>query len=127
MNFKNGFLAAFGAVVLLGVSVPGTAFADDGEKVFNKCKACHALEAGVHKVGPSLAGVVGRKAGTAEGYNRYKGLKGVDWVWDEAELMAYLEDPSKYTKSKTGNRAAMVMKLPKEGERKAVIEYLKQH
>lgn len=127
MNFKNGFLGAIGAVVLLGVSVPGIASADDGEKVFNKCKACHSLEAGVSKVGPSLAGVVGRKAGTAEGYNRYKGLKGADWVWDEAALMAYLEDPSAFTKEKTGNRAAMVQKLPKESDRKAVIEYLKQH
>lgn len=107
--------------------LPGTASAADGEKVFNKCKACHTLEAGKHRVGPSLAGVVGRKAGTAEGYNRYKGLKGADWVWTEGELMAYLENPTKYTEQKTGNRSLMNLKLPKEDERKAVIEYLKSH
>jgi len=85
------------------------------------------MEAGKHKVGPSLAGVVGRKAGTADGYNRYKGLKDVDWTWTEDELMAYLEDPSKYTKAKNGQRSAMGFKLKKEDERKAVIEYLKAH
>lgn len=127
MNLKNGFLAAVGAVVLLGVSVPGIASAKDGEKVFNKCKACHSLEAGVNKVGPSLAGVVGRKAGTAEGYNRYMGLKDADWSWDEAALMEYLEDPSEFTKKKNGSRSAMSLKLKKEDERKAVIEYLKEH
>ncbi|MGJ3260654.1 MAG: c-type cytochrome [Rhodospirillales bacterium] len=116
------------AACALSLSVaPGTALAADGEKVFNKCKACHTLEAGKHRVGPSLAGVVGRKAATAEGYNRYKGLKGADWTWTEEELMAYLEDPTKYTKEKTGQRSLMNLKLPKEEDRKAVIEYLKQH
>ncbi len=39
--------------------------------------------------------------------------------------MAYLENPTKYTKDKTGQRSAMALKLKKEDERKAVIEYLK--
>ncbi len=115
-------------VCALSLSVaPGTALAADGENVFKKCKACHTLEAGKHRVGPSLAGVVGRQAGTADGYNRYKGLKDADWTWTEDELMAYLENPTKYTKDKTGNRSLMNLKLPKEEDRKAVIEYLKQH
>ena len=41
--------------------------------------------------------------------------------------MAYLENPTKYTQDKTGNRSLMNLKLPKEDERKAVIEYLKKH
>lgn len=119
-----------GCVAACAVSLvlqPSTALAADGEAVFKKCKACHTLEAGKHRVGPSLAGVVGRKAGTAEGYNRYKGLKDADWVWTEDELMAYLEDPTKFTKDKSGQRSAMGFKLKKEDERKAVIEYLKAH
>lgn len=118
---------AAAAALAAGVSAAQPAAAADGEKVFNKCKACHALEVGKHRVGPSLAGVVGRKAGTAEGYNRYKGLDGADWTWDEASLMEYLKDPTGYLKEKTGKRGAMVLKLPKEDDRKAVIEYLKQH
>ncbi|MEX0693582.1 MAG: c-type cytochrome [Rhodospirillales bacterium] len=119
-----GYLAA--AALIVGL-LPAQTMAADGEKVFKKCAACHGLEVGKHKVGPSLAGVVGRKAGTAEGYKRYKGLKDADWTWTDAELMAYLEDPTAYTKAKSSQRSAMGFKLKDEDERKAVIEYMKKH
>lgn len=118
-------VAGIASILVLASSIP--ADAADGAKVFNKCKACHTLEAGKHRVGPSLAGIVGRKAGTAEGYDKYKGLEGADWVWDEAALMGYLEDPIGYLKDKTGKRSSMVLKLRKEEDRKAVIDFLKQH
>ena len=128
MKLPKLFLAAIGASALIAVNAaPVQAQAAEGKKVFNKCKACHSLEAGKNKIGPSLAGVVGRKAGTAEGYTKYKGLKGADWTWDEASLMEYLLDPRKYTKAKTGTKSSMALKLKKEDDRKAVIEYLKEN
>ena len=128
MLLSKKLIGVIGAVVIGAVTLPGAAIAADGAKVFRKCAACHSTEAGKHKVGPSLAGVVGRKAGTAEGFEkRYKGLKDADWSWDEASLMAYLENPSKFTKAKTGKRSSMGLKLKKEDDRKAVIEYLKAH
>ncbi len=36
-----------------------------GEKVFHQCAACHSIEPGQNRVGPSLYGVVGRKSGSA--------------------------------------------------------------
>ena len=106
----------------------GSAIAGDatkGEKVFKKCKACHTLEAGKHRTGPSLHGVVGRKAGSTE-FKRYKGLKEVDFVWDEANLDAYLADPKKFVLENTSHkRTGMTFKLKKADERADVIAYLK--
>lgn len=118
------FLIAL-TVTLLSISTVG--YAADGEKVFKKCMACHTLEAGKHRVGPSLAGVVGRKAGTAEGYNRYKGLKDADWTWTPELIVEYVQDPTAFTKARTGQRSMMAFKLTKEEEAKAVVEYLGQH
>ena len=40
-----------------------------GRLVFRKCQACHSMEPGKALLGPSLAGIVGRKAGTEANYN----------------------------------------------------------
>ena len=126
MKFPKIGLTIAAAAAFIAVSAPATVNAsEDGEKVFRKCMACHSVKAGQHRVGPSLAGVVGRKAGSADGYNRYKGLKGADWTWTEDELVAFLEDPSKYTKEKTGNRSSMAFKLKDREDREEVVEYLK--
>ena len=121
--FSRKFIV-FGVAATVALA-GGPALADHGEKVFKKCKACHTTTAGKHKVGPSLAGVFGRKAGSAEGFKRYKGLKKADWTWDEASLDEYLKDPKKFTKKKTGKKAAMVLKLKKKKDREHIIEYLK--
>ena len=58
--------------------------------------ACHAAEKQQNKVGPHLVGIVGRKAGTAEGfkYSEAMSAKGAEGlVWDEANVTAYLKDP----------------------------------
>ena len=72
--------------------------AELGSKVFKKCMACHAIDE-KNKIGPSLKGIVGRKAATVEGFKYSdamlaKGAEGV--VWDEATLAAYLPDPKAF-------------------------------
>ena len=116
----------FGAIQVLGAT-PAIAGGDAvrGKKVFNKCKACHSIKVGKHKIGPSLAGVIGRKAGTAKGFKRYKGLKGADWVWDEATLDEYLTNPKLFVKSRNKRKSSMILKLKKKRDRDNVIAYLK--
>ena len=118
-------LLLFGAIQVLGAT-PAIAGGDAvrGKKVFNKCKACHSIKAGKHKIGPSLAGVIGRKAGTAKGFKRYKGLKGADWTWDQATLDEYLTNPKKFVKSRNKRKSAMILKLKKKRDRDDVIAYL---
>ena len=126
MKIIKVLLLLFGAIQVLGAT-PAIAGGDAvrGKKVFNKCKACHSIKAGKHKIGPSLAGVIGRKAGTAKGFKRYKGLKGADWDWDEATLDEYLTNPKLFVKSRNKRKSAMMLKLKKKRDRDNVIVYLK--
>jgi len=123
---KATILAALAAAVLFAAPAHAEGDAAKGEKVFAKCKACHEVEKGVNKVGPTLKGLVGRKAASVEGYKYSeamlaKGAEGV--VWDEATLTAYLPDPKGFV-PKT-KMAFAGLKKPEEVA--DVIAYLKAH
>lgn len=65
-----------------------------GEKVFkSQCAICHSTVAGRNMIGPSLAGVVGRKAGTLPGFHFTADHKKLGITWDAAELDKYLTNP----------------------------------
>lgn len=67
-----------------------------GEKLFNQCKTCHVAEKGINRVGPSLFGVVGRKAGTVQGFKYSPANLNSGVTWDAATLSQYLEAPMKF-------------------------------
>src|SRR5512132_1797971 len=93
-----------------------------GKVVFeNQCAVCHATTPEFHKEGPSLAGVYGRRAGTAPFFAGYKGLRGADFVWDERTLDAWLADPRGLL---NGKNTAMTFRLTDAGQRTDVIAYL---
>lgn len=70
---------------------PGDATA--GKTVSMKCVACHSFAAGQNKIGPALAGAVGRKAGTAPGFAYSPAMKASGLTWDAATLDRYLANP----------------------------------
>lgn len=105
--------------------------AEAGEKVFKKCMSCHQVGPDAkHRSGPILNGVVGRPAGSAEGYKYRKDIlaaaeKGL--VWDQALLSEYLNDPTKFLRSYLDNpkaRSAMSFKLKDETDQQNVIAFL---
>lgn len=123
---KKLILAALASAVLFAVPAHAEGDAAAGEKVFAKCKACHENEKGVNKVGPTLKGVVGRKAASVPDYKYSeamlaKGAEGV--VWDEATLAKYLPDPKAFV-PKT-KMAFAGLKKPEDVAN--VIAYLKAH
>ena len=75
------------------VAEASTAAAGETPAAFLQCKTCHAVEPGKHGLGPSLAGVYGRKAGIAAGYSFSSAMKASGLAWDDAALDRYLENP----------------------------------
>ena len=95
-----------------------------GEKVFKKCKACHVVDAEKHKTAPHLVNIMGRAAGSADGYKKYSNaMKSSGIVWNEETLDGYLEKPKAYVK---GTRM-LFAGLRKEEDRANVIAYLKSY
>jgi cytochrome c len=81
--------------VLLAPS-PGAVAADAeaGKAEFNRCKICHAVEAGKPSaVGPNLHGMFGRKAGVSDNYAYSEAMKNSGIVWDDDTLAKYLRAP----------------------------------
>jgi cytochrome c len=72
-----------------------TGDADKGKADFTTCTTCHAIEAGVNKIGPSLHGVVGRPAGSIAGYSYSTANKTSGITWTPEKLFQYLENPQR--------------------------------
>ena len=94
-----------------------------GKRLYGRCVACHTLDEGKHRVGPSLHGIFGAPAAAAKGYAYSaslvaagkKGLK-----WDTETLVAYLADPRKFTQTYLGDPKAtskMLFRMPSEQQR----------
>jgi len=99
-------------------SLQGDAVA--GRQVFKKCQACHSLEPGKTILGPSLAGIVGRKSGADANFTYSPAMKQAALTWDGATLDAYLMDPQKIV---SGNRMPFPG-LKTDHDRKDVIAFL---
>jgi cytochrome c len=110
-----------GLVLLSQASQAGDA--QRGEDLFGACAMCHSPEPGKHKLGPSLAGVVGRPAASAEGFSYSPAMKGhgeAGIVWAADTLDQFLANPRGVV---PGTRMAFPG-LKDEADRADVIEYL---
>lgn len=101
-------------------AAPSAADVAKGKQVFARCAMCHDVKPGVNRLGPSLAGVIGRRAGSAAGFAYSPAMKSWGKPWTAANLNAYLAAPAKTV---PGNRMAFpgIAAAP---DRAAVIAYM---
>jgi cytochrome c len=101
----------------VAIGAPG---APNGEMLFRqRCSMCHSAVASRQlPLGPNLAGVVGRKAGST-GFAYSPQLKGSGLTWSRANLDRYLTGPARMV---PGTKMAVV--VPNAGERAALIDFL---
>jgi cytochrome c len=107
-----------------GALAAGAAQADvkRGEKLFEECRACHVVERGASGVGPSLYGVMGRRAGVLDDFRYSPALKKSGITWSKQTLDAYVLDPQKAVPSNRMPYAGM----PEARDRADLIDYIQQ-
>jgi cytochrome c len=119
-------MQAIGLALSFLAAGPTAARAGDpvaGEKIFKRCFVCHMVgEEAKTRVGPVLNGLIGRKAGTYEGFKYTEANKNSGLVWDEATLAKYLKNP----KAMIPGTSMTFAGIRKDEEIADLIAYLKQ-
>jgi cytochrome c len=131
-------LTAAVVLALSGGAALAAGDAEAGKKVFNQCQTCHVVAdpegnvlAGKNaKTGPNLYGIIGRPAASYPDFKYGDGIiaaKDAGLVWDEAKLVAYVQDPQAVLEEVTGDskvKTKMVFKLKKEEDAQNVVAFL---
>jgi cytochrome c len=112
------------SVVLLAMADTARAEGDAarGEKRFEECATCHTLERGVNNVGPSLFGVLARKAGEVADFRYSPALKRSGITWTPQTLDNFIADPQKAV---PGNRMPFAG-MPDAADRADLVAYLQK-
>lgn len=92
-----------------------------GQRVFAQCLTCHSKDAGVNRTGPSLHGIIGRKAGTVANFRYSDANKNSGITWTEQELFTYLENP----KAKIPGTIMAFVGIRNAQQRADLVAYLK--
>jgi cytochrome c len=92
----------------------------EGRRYFAaNCAACHSTSRGENRTGPSLAGLVGRKSGTAPGFSYSPGLKAANIIWSTDSLDRWLERPTNNV-----HTTRMMISVRSRTDRQNLIAYL---
>ncbi|MGD8327367.1 MAG: cytochrome c family protein [Sphingomonadales bacterium] len=98
------------------------ATAEQGEKLFRQCGACHtAAEGGGHRIGPNLHGVVGAQVASKAGFNYSSALSGIGGTWTYEKLNTFLTNPRAFAPGTKMSFAG----FRKETDRAKVIQFLR--
>ncbi|MFD2141211.1 c-type cytochrome [Ancylobacter oerskovii] len=116
-------IVGFWSLVFLFSGAAGLASAQDaavGERLYRqRCSSCHSIEAGQNRIGPSLAGIVGRKAGSVEGARYSQKMRELDVTWDAAQLETFIANPRAMVPGTT-----MTVSIANAADRANIAAYL---
>lgn len=122
MGIRAKVLAA-SVLLLAGAAGAGSlaraADAKAGEAIYERCAACHAI--GHDRAGPRHCGLIGRRAGSVQGFEYSDAMRGSKIVWSEASLDRFLANPMKAVPGTSMGYAG----IPSASERADLIAYLK--
>jgi cytochrome c len=116
-----GLLATM-ALAAAGAAANAEGDAARGEKRFEECIACHSVEPGTNGIGPTLHGVLGRKAGELADFRFSPALKRSAITWTAQTLDDFVADPQKIVPANRMPYAGM----PDAADRADLIAYLQQ-
>lgn len=119
-NFLRITGVAAAVLAFGGTAAHADGDAAKGEKVFAKCKTCHEIATTKNKVGPTLHGVIGRQAGSVEGFKYSEAMAGSGVTWDAVTIAEYVANPKEFV---PGNKMAFVG-LKKEDEIENLVAYI---
>lgn len=88
----------------------------------NACRTCHSIKKGDHRIGPSLHGIFGSKAGMRPGFNSSAAIKNSGLTWNEESLDRFIENPEAVAPN---NAMKPYGGLSDASARKEIISYLK--
>jgi cytochrome c len=96
---------------------------DAGQVAFNThCRTCHSVKPDDNRLGPTLHGIYGAKAGQVKGFGNYSGQLTEQITWDDATLDKFLANPASIASNTTMKPFGGI---PEADQRKVIIEYLK--
>ena len=112
------------AAMLLGVAGVAHAGGDParGEKLYEDCVACHPIERSVHGIGPTLYGILGRKAGGIADYCYSRALRDSGITWTAEILDTFIAEPQAAVPANRMPYAGM----PDAADRADLIAYLQK-
>ncbi len=123
------FAAIFSSALIAGPAFSQSA--ENGESIFKKCTSCHKVgDDAKNGVGPVLTGIIGRAAGSYEGFKYSKSMgaaREAGLVWDADNLAEYIANPTAFLRvflDDNKAKAKMTFRLKSENDRLDVVAYL---
>jgi cytochrome c len=116
-----------GSAVAFSLAFSGAVLAADeaGKSAFNNnCRTCHSWKKDDNRLGPNLHGIVGRKAGAAEGFGYSESLKKSGITWDESSLDKFIANPNGLIPN---NNMKPFTGIADAGTRQQIIDFLKSN